>query len=110
MNIQLEHLTRTAAAQNITLNIADSLVEHLVDVGYQPDFGARKLKRRIREEVETRLAKEILADNLKSGDSVEIGYDQTTDKVVFHKLIPMSKENADPRATPEPPVTQAGPQ
>ncbi|QUY48166.1 ATP-dependent Clp protease ATP-binding subunit [Serratia plymuthica] len=110
VNIQLEHLTRTAAAQNITLDIADSLVEHLVDVGYQPDFGARELKRRIRQEVETRLAKEILGDNLKSGDSVEIGYDQTTDKVVFNKLPPTSKETAAPPATPEPPATQAGPQ
>jgi ATP-dependent Clp protease ATP-binding subunit ClpC len=83
VQIQLDRLTRTAAAQDITLTVAESLVNHLTEVGYQPDFGARELKRKIRQEVETKLAKEILGDKLKSGDSVEIGFDEESDKVVF---------------------------
>jgi ATP-dependent Clp protease ATP-binding subunit ClpC len=74
VQIQLDRVVRTAAAQDITLKIGDGLVDHLVDVGYQPEFGARELKRRIRQEVETKLAKQILGDALKSGDTVEIGY------------------------------------
>ena len=70
VQIQLDRLIRTAAAQDITVKLDDSLVEHLVEVGYQPDFGARELKRKIRQEVETKLAKEILSDQLKSGDTV----------------------------------------
>lgn len=49
VQIQLDRLTRTAAAQDISLKLDDSLVEHLVEVGYQPDFGARELKRKIRQ-------------------------------------------------------------
>ena len=85
VQIQLDRVVRTAAAQDITLKVGESLVDHLVEVGYQPEFGARELKRQIRQEVETRLAKEILGDTLKSGDSVEIDYDKKNEEVKFNK-------------------------
>ena len=52
----------------------------------QPSTIARELKRKIRQEVETRLAKEILGDALKPGDSVEIDYDKDSDEVKFNKI------------------------
>ena len=85
VQIQLDRVVRTAAAQDITLKMSDALVDHLVEVGYQPEFGARELKRQIRQEVETRLAKAILGDTLKSGDSVEVDYDKETGEVKFNK-------------------------
>jgi ATP-dependent Clp protease ATP-binding subunit ClpC len=85
VQIQLERVVRTAAAQDIMLKMSDALVDHLVDVGYQPEFGARELKRQIRQELETRLAKQILADELKSGDSVEVDYDKENGEVKFNK-------------------------
>jgi ATP-dependent Clp protease ATP-binding subunit ClpC len=86
VQIQLERVTRTAAAQGITLYMGQTLVDHLVEAGYQPEFGARELKRQIRQEVETRLAKEILGDALQSGDTVEIGYDKTNEEVTISKV------------------------
>ncbi|SAK79506.1 ATP-dependent Clp protease ATP-binding subunit [Caballeronia ptereochthonis] len=86
VQIQIERVTRTAAAQDITLKVQDSVIDHLADVGYRPEFGARELKRQIRQELETRLAKEILGDKLKSGDTVDVSYDKETDKVVFNKV------------------------
>ncbi|WP_439685896.1 ATP-dependent Clp protease, ATP-binding subunit ClpA [Cupriavidus oxalaticus] len=86
VQIQLDRVVRTAAAQDITVKVGDGLLDHLVEVGYQPEFGARELKRQIRQEVETRLAKEILGDKLKSGDSVELGYDKTNGEVVISQL------------------------
>lgn len=74
VKIQLERVVRTASAQDIHLTVEDSLVDHLVEVGYQPEFGARELKRQIRQAVETRLAKEILGDQLKPGDKVTLGW------------------------------------
>ncbi len=85
VQIQLDRVTRTAAAQGITLKMSDALVEHLVEAGYQPEFGARELKRQIRQEVETRLAREILGDALQTGDTVEIGYDKASDEVTIDK-------------------------
>lgn len=86
VNIQLDRVIRTAAAQNITVKVDGSLIDHLADVGYQPEFGARELKRQIRQTVETRLAKEMLAGKLKAGDSVELGYDKERGEVVFKKV------------------------
>jgi ATP-dependent Clp protease ATP-binding subunit ClpC len=43
------------------------------------------LKRQIRQELETRLAKEILNGDLKPGDSVEVSYDKENDEVKFSK-------------------------
>jgi ATP-dependent Clp protease ATP-binding subunit ClpC len=86
VEIQLDRVTRTAAAQDITLKVDDSVIDHLADVGYRPEFGARELKRQIRQELETRLAKEILGDKLKSGDTVNVSFDKETDKVKFTRL------------------------
>lgn len=76
VSIQLDRVIRTAVAQNITVKIDNPLIDHLADVGYQPEFGARELKRHIRQSVETRRAKEMLADKLKAGDTVELCYDK----------------------------------
>ncbi|PWU28370.1 MULTISPECIES: AAA family ATPase [unclassified Pseudomonas] len=101
VRIQLQRVVRTAAAQDITLTVDDALVDHLVEVGYQPEFGARELKRQIRQEVETRLAREILGDKVVSGDSVALGYDKEAGKVT------LEKGGAKPEAA-EPPAPPAG--
>ncbi len=86
VKIQLERVVRTASAQDIHLTIEESLVDHLVEVGYQPEFGARELKRQIRHAVETRLAKEILSDELKTGDKVALGWDSENKLVIFSPM------------------------
>ncbi|MFM0616437.1 AAA family ATPase [Paraburkholderia nemoris] len=95
VQIQLERVVRTAAAQDITLKIDESVVDHLADAGYRPEFGARELKRQIRQELETRLAKEMLGDVLKSGDTVDVSYDKDSGKVKFSK----SEAPSTPKAT-----------
>ncbi|MDR3099649.1 MAG: AAA family ATPase [Paraburkholderia sp.] len=102
VRIQLDRVVRTAAAQDITLKIGESLVDHMVEVGYQPEFGARELKRKIRQQVETRLAKEILGDALKPGDSVEIDYDSERDEVRFNKTASPSDSDAKAKSTKKP--------
>jgi ATP-dependent Clp protease ATP-binding subunit ClpC len=101
--IQLDRVIRTAAAQNITVKIDGSLIDHLADVGYQPEFGARELKRQIRQAVETRLAKEMLADKLKAGDSVELGYDKGRSEVVFKKAEVDGQKTSEQSSPPDQP-------
>ncbi|MGF6772241.1 ATP-dependent Clp protease ATP-binding subunit ClpC [Paraburkholderia sp. GAS199] len=103
VQIQLERVVRTAAAQDITLKMDESLVDHLADAGYRPEFGARELKRQIRQELETRLAKEILKGNLKSGDSVDVSYDKDSDEVKFARgEAPAKPKRAASRAKKKP--------
>jgi ATP-dependent Clp protease ATP-binding subunit ClpC len=92
VQVQLDRVVRTAAAQDITLELGESLVDHLVEVGYQPEFGARELKRQVRQIIETRLAREVLGDTLKSGDSVEVDFDKDSGEVKFNKLAPPAAE------------------
>lgn len=109
VGIQLDRVIRTAAAQNITVKVADTLIDHLADVGYQPEFGARELKRQIRQTLETRLAKEMLAGKLQAGDRVELGYDKARDVVLFNKLdAPNGSANMGPPDPPDDRVSIAG--
>lgn len=74
VSLQLERVKRTAHAQGIDLMFDDSAIDHLAEVGYQPEFGARELKRRIRTELETKLAARILAGDITHGAKVRIAY------------------------------------
>jgi len=96
VRLQLDRVVRTAAAQRIALQVDDSLVDHLAGTGYRPEFGARELKRQIRLEVETLLAREILGETLKSGNAARLVYDPSVDQVA---VIPVeSPARTKPKA------------
>ncbi|WP_460015895.1 ATP-dependent Clp protease ATP-binding subunit, partial [Mycobacterium avium] len=75
VKLQLERVKRTARAQHIELEFDDATVEHLADIGYQPEYGARELKRRIKTEVENRLATEILSGKVTEGSRMLATHD-----------------------------------
>ena len=74
VKLQLDGVKRIALGQDITLNFDTSMVDHLGEEGFQPEFGARELRRLIRREIEAPLAKEMLGGKVKEGDSVTIGW------------------------------------
>ena len=59
--LRIDDLIHKMAAINITLKVDSAVIAHLVEKGYNPDYGARPLKRLIQTELEDRLAEEILA-------------------------------------------------
>ncbi|MFI5275625.1 MAG: ATP-dependent Clp protease ATP-binding subunit, partial [Candidatus Saccharimonadales bacterium] len=83
VKLQLLHVKHTAHGQGIELAFEDSLVNHLADISYQPEYGARELRRRIKTGIENRLAKEILSGRISEGSDIVIGYEH--DEVVFKK-------------------------
>jgi ATP-dependent Clp protease ATP-binding subunit ClpC len=85
VGLQLERVKRMARAQDVYLEFDDSLIEHLAKVGYQPEYGARALKRIIRTEVETKLAEAMLKGDITEGSTVTLRYDEATGTVVFDK-------------------------
>jgi ATP-dependent Clp protease ATP-binding subunit ClpC len=74
--LQLERVKRTAHGQGLTLEFDDSIVEHLAEIGYQPEFGARELRRQIRSLVETELASAMLRGHVAAGDTVRLFYEK----------------------------------
>jgi ATP-dependent Clp protease ATP-binding subunit ClpC len=85
VGLQLRRVASAAAGQGVVLEFDNTLIDHLADVGYDPEFGARVLKRRIRAEVETKLADALLRGDVKAGDHVRIVYDQAKRDVAFEK-------------------------
>ena len=72
VDIQINRLRPRLAERHITLQLSDAAKEFLANEGYDPQFGARPLKRVIQKEVENRVARAILDGTIRDGDTVEI--------------------------------------
>ena len=86
VEIQLGRLRNRLEEKNIELELTEAARKHLVEVGYDPSFGARPLKRTITKEVETPLARQILEGKIKDGSKVTVDFDQARSSLVFTSL------------------------
>src|SRR5262249_13706768 len=75
VDIQLMRLRKRLDERHITIELTDAAKHHLVQVGYDPSFGARPLKRAIQKELETALGRQILQGTVRDGQNVLIDYD-----------------------------------
>jgi ATP-dependent Clp protease ATP-binding subunit ClpB len=94
VSIQLQRVRRLLAEQKIGMELTTAAQNYIADVGYDPVYGARPLKRAIQKEVENPLATKILENAFGEGDIVVID-------VNGHKLDFIKKSVND-----EPPVVQ----
>jgi ATP-dependent Clp protease ATP-binding subunit ClpC len=105
VGVQLERVKRMAHGQGITLEFDESLVDHLADVGYQPEYGARELRRQVRSLVETRLAQALLRGEIAEGDTVTFRYDRAAGEVRWEKEeVRERREAAAPSVEPREPM------
>jgi ATP-dependent Clp protease ATP-binding subunit ClpB len=72
VTIQVKRIERLLAEQKITLELSDAAKNHITDVGYDPVYGARPLKRAIQRELENPLANKILENAFVEGDTIAI--------------------------------------
>ncbi|MDC0948624.1 ATP-dependent chaperone ClpB [Gammaproteobacteria bacterium] len=70
--LQLVGLGKRLKARDITLDISDEALLHLANVGYDPVYGARPLKRAIQDEIENPLAMRLLDGEYGHGSTVRI--------------------------------------
>jgi ATP-dependent Clp protease ATP-binding subunit ClpB len=70
VDIQLGGLRNRLAERHIELMLTDAARERLVKIGYDPAFGARPLKRAIQKEIETPLARKLVAGEIRDGQKV----------------------------------------
>ena len=73
IDIQTADLQKRLKDKQLTLTISDEAKQFIVDASYDPNFGARPLKRYIQRNLETLIAQEILADKVRQGDTIKIG-------------------------------------
>ncbi|OVE81312.1 ATP-dependent chaperone ClpB [bacterium K02(2017)] len=75
VDIQLEILKAQLAKKEIILNINENVKDHLGELGYDPNYGARPLKRVIQKHLQDLLAQELIKATIKAGDTVNLELD-----------------------------------
>ena len=87
VGLELEKVIREVKAQDMELEVTEDAKLLLAKKGWDPQFGARPLRRAIQREVEDELAEEMLKGNFGSGDRIlaEVNQDNP-DKLRFSKI------------------------
>ena len=87
IQIQVKRLATRLEEQKIGLKLSDLALDFLADIGYDPVYGARPLKRAIQRYLETAIAKALLRGEYKAGDIIFV--DVESERLSFK---PLSKE------------------
>jgi ATP-dependent Clp protease ATP-binding subunit ClpB len=82
VEIQLNGLRKRLADRHVELELTERAREHLVRVGYDPAYGARPLKRAIQREIETPMARLMLAGEIRDGKHIVVDLD-SSGKLIF---------------------------
>ncbi len=85
INLQLEHLAKMLAERKIQIELTDKAREHLFREGYDPQFGARPLKRALQRLIQDPLAMKILDGEVLPGDSVTVEGDLKKGEIRFER-------------------------
>ncbi len=88
VDIQLSRLRQRLEERHIRLELGDRARTHLVEVGYDPAYGARPLKRTIQKEIETALARLLLKGEVRDGDTIHIDYHLEQGGLKFTPVTP----------------------
>jgi ATP-dependent Clp protease ATP-binding subunit ClpB len=82
VKLQFDRIEKRLAEQNIVLHISESAVDWLASVGYDPQFGARPVKRTLQQYLLNDLSKQILAGKVEKGSTIII--DVADNELVFN--------------------------
>jgi len=85
VEIQLDRMKRYLRDRRIDIVLTETAKDHLAEIGYDPVYGARPLKRVIQKEIMNRLAKELLEGHFREGDTVEVEYEEN--ELRFHRAL-----------------------
>ncbi|HEY9698821.1 MAG TPA: ATP-dependent chaperone ClpB [Trichocoleus sp.] len=72
VQLQTNRLSERLADRKMALRLSESALDFLAEVGYDPVFGARPLKRAVQRELETPIAKAILRSEFHNGDTIYV--------------------------------------
>ena len=84
VKLQVQRLENRLGDRRITLKLADAALDFIAEVGYDPVYGARPLKRIIQRQLETQIAKGILRGDYADGDTIFV--DVENERLAFKRL------------------------
>ena len=72
ISLMIKDVNRRLAERNAEVCLTDAAMDRIIEQAYQPEFGARPIRRYIQRNIETMLARELVAGNIQDGARVEI--------------------------------------
>lgn len=75
MDLQLADLQRRMDDKQLKLEVTDKAKEYMINTAFDPQYGARPLKRFIQSQIETLVARRILAEDPQPGTVITVDYD-----------------------------------
>jgi ATP-dependent Clp protease ATP-binding subunit ClpC len=88
VGLLMNDISKQMAELGFTAELTEAATEHLAEVGYDANYGARPLRRLLQRRVENELSKRLLKGEIATGDHIVIGYDpelEGENKLTFTK-------------------------
>ncbi|MHC4822917.1 MAG: AAA family ATPase, partial [Planctomycetota bacterium] len=99
INIEMVKVEERMEAKKLVLHLSDKARDFLIDKGFNPQYGARPLRRCIERHVEDPLAEELLRGKLPENSLVEMDLDKNGEELCFHAIpSKVSEEEPAPAA------------
>jgi ATP-dependent Clp protease ATP-binding subunit ClpC len=105
VDIQVNRLDKRLEAQSLTLDVTEAALEKLAEEGYEPEFGARPLRRAIVNLIEDPLSEKLLAGEVAAGDRIAV--DIENDMIVVRPIRAHESSDAGETETETPPASEA---
>lgn len=83
VSLQMQEVSQRLEERGLQVALSETAANWLADVGYEPAFGARPLRRALQKYVESPLSIKLLAGEFKEGDLILV--DEENDQLVFHR-------------------------
>ncbi|MBI4684216.1 MAG: ATP-dependent chaperone ClpB [Nitrospirae bacterium] len=93
VDIQVNRMKKYIRDKNIDITLTDSAKEHLAEIGFDPIYGARPLKRAVQKEILNPLALSLLDKTFKEGDVVEADFKDS--RFIFIRVVEPEKEKVN---------------
>lgn len=92
IDIELKGLYERVNSLNYRLKISPAAKDFIAEKGYDPQFGARPLKRAIQKYLEDEMAEAIIKASVVQGDTISVGFDKKTEKIKI-KILSSAEKN-----------------
>ena len=86
IDIEIGDLYERVEALNYKLKISPAAKDFIAEKGYDPQFGARPLKRAIQKYLEDEMAEIIIKASITEGDTISVGFDKKNEKLLMKIL------------------------
>ena len=94
IDIEIQDLYKRVESLNYKLKISTAAKDFIADKGYDPQFGARPLKRAIQKYLEDEMAEIIIKASITEGDTISVGFDKKNEKLQMRILAAKKELNA----------------